>query len=175
VQAAIILTVPVVAVLLAKVHLFGPRALLGFWWTTVVLPRAQHWLLDETAAHDSRAYRVWTWVPSVMVLLHLLVIGYVHTIDFQPAFLAPFILGLVVTTRREQVVRQVTLPTAAVLCSVAQRSALGFNLFGVDALVVGLFRSVEHPLERRRSILPAPSPPTGCSAAPPITSRARDA
>ena len=55
------------------------------------------------APRRRRAHAAWTWVPAAMALLHLWAVGYIHAVPFQPAFLAPFLLGLAVTAGREQV------------------------------------------------------------------------
>ena len=61
---------------------FGPPALYGLWWATLLLPLAQRALLRETgaAAEASRAHAAWTWVPAAMALLHLWAVGYIHAI-----------------------------------------------------------------------------------------------
>ncbi len=131
-QAAFVLAVPVAAAHLAWARVFGPIALYGFWWATLALPVAQRALHDETrseaAPEPSRSQAVWTWVPAAMALLHLWAVGYIHAIDFRPAFLAPFLLGLAATAGREQLVRQVALPGLAVLVSLGQGPSLGFHL-----------------------------------------------
>jgi hypothetical protein len=65
-----------------------------------------------------------------MVVLHLWAVGYIHAIDFQPAFLGPFLLGLAATTPRDRVARQVALPALAVLVSLGQGAVLGFTVPG---------------------------------------------
>ncbi len=132
-QAAFVLVAPVLAARLASARVLGPIALYGFWWATLALPLARDSLRGETRPEGtSRPRAAWTWVPAAMVLLHLWAIGYVHTIDFRPAFLAPLLLGLVATSRREQVLRQVALPGCAILVSLGQGSSLGVHLFGAD-------------------------------------------
>jgi hypothetical protein len=102
------------------------------WWATVALPLAQRRLFEETRpyipAAAARAHGVWTGVPAAMVVLHLWAVGYIHAIDFRPAFLAPLLLGLAVASRRGQVLRQVAAPGLAVLLSLGQGTSLGFHL-----------------------------------------------
>jgi hypothetical protein len=139
-QAVFVLALPVAAAHLAWARAFGPLALYAMGWTTLALPLAQRWLLEETRpqvpAAAARAHGVWTWVPAAMVLVHLWAVGYIHAIDFRPAFLAPFFLGLAVASRRGQVVRQVAVPGIAVLLSVGQAGALGFRLPGAQGVLV---------------------------------------
>ena len=132
VQAALVLSVPVLAAHLAGARALGPPALYGLWWATLLLPLAQRALLREagSAAEASRAHVAWTWVPAAMTLLHLWAVGYIHAIRFQPAFLTPFLLGLTVIAGRDQVARQVALPGVAVLVSLGQGASLGFALPG---------------------------------------------
>ena len=68
------------------------------------------------------------------MLLHLWSVGYIHTIDFRVAFLAPFLLGLAATARRDQIRRQLILPALAVLLCVGRDAALSFQFLGLDAL-----------------------------------------
>jgi hypothetical protein len=142
-QAGLVLAAPVMAVHLARARLFTAVALYGFWWATPVLPVAQQILRGETGwtvGTAPRARQVWTWAPSAMALLHLWAVGYIHALDFRPAFLAPFLLGLAVTAPRAQVVRQVALPAVAAVCSLGQGAALGFRLFAADGPVVSPLR-----------------------------------
>ncbi len=94
-HAVFVLLLPAIAAHLAWLRIFGPVALYGLWWTTAALPLAQHALRRETppdGAAESRWLAVWTRTPGAMVLLHLWAVGYIHSVDFQPAFLAPFLL-----------------------------------------------------------------------------------
>jgi hypothetical protein len=125
--------VPVLAAHVAGARTFGPRALYALWWATLALPAAQRLLRDETQAQDpaaGRAHAVWTWAPAVLALLHLWAVGYIHAIDFRPAFLAPLLLGLAATAGRDQPARQVVLPALAVLLSLGQGAALGLGVPG---------------------------------------------
>jgi hypothetical protein len=143
-QAAFVLAVPVAAAYLAQARVFGPIALYALWWATLALPVAQRALRDETrpqaAPEVLRAHGVWTWVPAGMFLLHLWAVGYIHAVPFQPAFFAPLLLGLVVTSGREQLVRQVALPALAVFVSLGQGASLGFYVFGRSGLFVSPLR-----------------------------------
>lgn len=142
VQAAFVLSVPVLAAHLAGARAFGPLALYGLWWATLLLPLAQRALHRETgaAAGASRAHAAWTWVPAAMALLHLWAVGYIHAVPFKPAYLAPCLLGLAVTAGREQVVRRVALPGGALLVSLGQGASLGFALPGPGEPVVSPLR-----------------------------------
>ncbi len=143
VQATLVLAVPVTAAHLAGARLFGPGALYGFWWVTVALPLVRRALVDETrapAADAQRLHAAWTWLPAAMVLLHLRAVGYIHTVEFQTAFLAPFLLGLALSASREQLVRQVALPLVATILSLGQGELLGFHLLGVESLAVSPLR-----------------------------------
>jgi hypothetical protein len=140
-QAALVLGVPVLAAHLAWARAFGPRALYAFWWATLALPAAQRLLREETRALGStagRAHAVWTWVPAALALLHLWAVGYIHAVDFQPAFLAPLLLGLALTAGRDQPARQVVLPALAALLSLGQGAALGFAVPGAGGTVTPL-------------------------------------
>ena len=127
-HAVSVLAVPVAAAHLAEARLFGPMALYALCWATLALPLAQRALRTETwagaAPEAPRAHAVWTWVPAALALLHLWAVGYVHAIPFQPAFLAPFLLGLALTSAREQAARKVALPGLAVLFSLGQGPSL---------------------------------------------------
>jgi hypothetical protein len=69
-------------------------------------------------------------MPSGLVLLHLWTLGYIHTLDFMPAFLAPFLLGLAVTATSAQLHRQLLLPGIAALCSLGGDPVVTLQLFG---------------------------------------------
>lgn len=142
VQAAFVLSLPVVAAHLAWARAFGPVALYGLWWATLLLPLARRAVLREagTAAEASRAHAAWTWVPATMALLHLWAVGYIHAIPFHPAFVAPFLLGLAVTARRDQEARQVAFPVVALLVSLGQGASLGFSVAGPAGPVVSPLR-----------------------------------
>jgi hypothetical protein len=142
-HAVFVLALPAAAAHLAWLRVLGPIALYGLWWSTAALPLAQRALHTKTlsdGAAASRWHAVWTWTPGAMVLLHLWAVGYIHSVDFQPAFLAPLLLGLAVMARPEQLARQVALPGLAALVSLGQQSALAGHAFGVDALLVSPFR-----------------------------------
>jgi len=133
-QTAFILAVPVAAAHLAWARLFSPRTLWLFWWATLALPLAQRRLREEDRGQagdgSSSAPAAWTWAPAAMALLHLWAVGYIHSIPFQTAFLAPFLLGLAATAGREQRTRKVALPGLAALVSLGQGASLGFTLPG---------------------------------------------
>ncbi len=136
-QAVFALALPVAAAHLASARVLGPAALYGFWWATAALPVARGALLSETGGGQPSRFRaVWTAVPAAAILLHLWAIGYIHTIDFRPAFLAPLLLGLALTAGREQLARQVVLPGLAVLVSLGQGATLGIRAFGPHGPVV---------------------------------------
>jgi hypothetical protein len=128
-HALFILALPVVATRLAAARRFDPITLHALWWTSLLLPLAREALVRTTSGGTqrapSRAHRAWAWAPAALVLGHLWSVGYIHTIDFRPAFLAPFLLGLAATSGREQLVRQVALPGLAVLLSLGQSKTLG--------------------------------------------------
>lgn len=140
-HAAFVLLLPVVAAHLAAARLFGPAALYGLWWTSLLLPAGRRALLAHTVpatARSARVVEVWTWVPAVLALLHLWSVGYIHSVDFRPAFLAPLLLGFAVAAAREQLARQVVLPSLAVLVSIGQsdlfRASGGGHLVPVTPL-----------------------------------------
>ena len=107
--------VSVLAVPVAAAHLAEAR-LLARWRSTGSAGRRSPCRSRSGSLRDGdvagrpaeapRAHAVWTWVPAAMALLHLWAVGYVHAIPFQPAFLAPFLLGLALTSAREQPARQ---------------------------------------------------------------------
>lgn len=129
-HALFILALPVVATHLAAARRFDAVALYALWSASLVLPLAREALLRTTSGGTdgapSRAHRAWAWAPAALVLVHLWSVGYIQTVDFRPAFLAPFLLGLAITSGREQLVRQVALPGLAVLLSLGQSTTLGF-------------------------------------------------
>ena len=139
-QAAFVLALPVAAAHLAWARVFGPLALYAMWWATLALPLLQRRLFEETRPHvpaaAARAHGVWTGVPAAMVVLHLWAVGYIHAVDFRPAFLAPLLLGLAVASRRGQVFRQVAAPGLAVFVSLGQGTSLGFHVLGGRGPVV---------------------------------------
>jgi hypothetical protein len=143
-HAAFVLALPAVSAHLAGARIFGPLSLLALWWTTLALPFARRALRDATLPDGQDAaspwHAAWTWGPAAMALLHLWAVGYIHSIDFQPAFLAPFLLGLAVTSRADQLAGQVVASAGAVLVSVGQEEALRWHLLGADALLVSPFR-----------------------------------
>jgi hypothetical protein len=132
-QAVVVFGLPVVAVQLASARLLAPVSFYGLWWLTLALPLAQKKMREASAsAHQGagRDHAVWTWVPALSVLIHLAALGWIHQVAFHLAFLAPFLLGLAVCAKREQVVRQIVLPAFAALVSLGQAEALGFPLLG---------------------------------------------
>ena len=140
---AVILALPVAAAHLAAARQLSPVALYGFWWLTAALPFAQRVLRDETRRHGSeggRPHALWSWMPCGLVLLHLWTVGYIHTIDFRAAFLAPFLLGLAVAAPRERLARQLALPGLAVLVSLGNDPELVVRVFGQDGPSVSALR-----------------------------------
>jgi hypothetical protein len=133
VQSALVLAVPVAAAHLAWARLFSPRALWLFWWATLALPLAQRSLREESrgGSDDERGAgsAAWTWTPAAMAVLHLWAVGYIHSIPFQPAFLAPLLLGLAATAGRGRLARSVTLPALALVLSFGQKATLGLELW----------------------------------------------
>jgi hypothetical protein len=136
-HAAFILAVPVLAAQLAAWRLLSPLVLYGFWWVTAALPAAQR-MLQHEAEGSGRAVSewpaVWAWMPTILVALHLWTVGYIHTIDFRLAFVAPFLLGLTATLRREAFLQQLILPGVAALVS-PESANLAFNLLGSSVAV----------------------------------------
>jgi hypothetical protein len=141
-QAVFVLAVPVAAAHLAAARFFGPHSLYALWWATLALPIAEQALRREAerAAGASRLLAAWTWVPAVLVFLHLWAVGFVHQVGFRPALLAPFLLGLALVARPEQGLRQAVLPALAVLVSLGQDASLGFRLLGSEAVLVSPLR-----------------------------------
>ncbi len=131
-QSAFVLAVPAAAAHLAWAGLFSAGALWLFWWATLALPFAQQWLRREAVGEDARGPEwgraAWTWTPAAMALLHLWAVGYIHSIPFQPAFLAPLLLGLAATAERGRFTRSVALPAFALVLSLGQKATLGFPL-----------------------------------------------
>jgi len=129
-QSAFVLAVPVAAAHLAWARLFSPRTLWLFWWATLALPFAQRRLREDTRGEgDERSASgsaAWTWTPAAMAMLHLWAVGYIHSIPFQPAFLAPLLLGLAVSAESGGLARKVALPSLALIVSLGQKAALGF-------------------------------------------------
>jgi len=138
-HAGFVLALPVAAAQFAAARLLSPSVLYAFWWLTAALPIAQRILRAETRIKDpaaSQVQAVWTWMPTVLVTLHLWTIGYIHTIDFRWAFVAPLILGFAATARREDVLQQLILPVVAVIVSLGSNPELTFHLFGVPTIAV---------------------------------------
>jgi hypothetical protein len=139
-HAAMGLALPAAAAHLASARLFGPAVLYGLWWSSLLLPIGRVVLRRHIAgaASPSRAVEAWTWAPAALVLLHLWAVGYIHALDVHPAFLAPLLLGFTLTSRREQLVRQVALPGLALLLSIGQGAALGAPTAGGALLATPL-------------------------------------
>jgi hypothetical protein len=140
-HAAVILAIPVVAAGLAAARMMGPVALHGFWWVAAALPLARRRLHDETRAHSGdaqRAHSVWTWMPSALVLLHLWTVGYIHTLDFQPSFLTPLLLGLTVAMLGAELSLQLILPGVAIFCALGREPVLVGTFFGGPVAVSAL-------------------------------------
>jgi hypothetical protein len=137
-HAAFILAVPVAAAQLAVSRLLTPLVLYAFWWLATALPAAQQILRKEAEGArrpTSDWPAVWAWMPTVLVALHLWTVGYIHTIDFRRAFVAPFLLGLTATLRRESFLQQLILPSVAALVSLGAAD-LSFNLLGSSAVAI---------------------------------------
>jgi hypothetical protein len=135
-QAAFVLLVPVAAAQLAAARLLSPVVLYGLWWITAALPKARTVLRDTTqgpAAAAPRAHAIWTWMPCGLVLWNLWSVGYIHTLDFRPAFLTPFLLGLALAARREQAALRLALPVLAVVCSLSANPELSVRILGSSA------------------------------------------
>ena len=136
-HAALVLALPVAAAQLAAARVMGPLALYGLWWMTAALPLARAVLRDATSAHAQdapRAHAAWTWMPCGLVLLSLWSVGYIHTLDFRGAFLAPILLGLALATGRHQGARKLALPGLAVFFTLAPDPDLHLHLFASDAI-----------------------------------------
>ncbi len=134
-EAAAILALPAVASHLATAGHFGPRALLSLWLATFGIPwlvRRHREVLDEAApgAHPLLVTGL-ALVPPAAVLLHLVAVGFVHSIPPHPAFLAPLALGLAASARRDQIARQLVPPMIACLLSLGQANALSVSIGGV--------------------------------------------
>jgi len=133
-HAIFILAVPVVAAQLAAARLMGPGALYVLWWATAALPIARSVLLAGTSARPGRAsvaHARWAWMPASMVLLHLWQAGYIHSVGFRLAYLAPFLLGLALTARPEEQGKKLALPVAAVFISILTGWDLTVHLLGL--------------------------------------------
>ncbi len=137
-HAAVVLALPALAALLAGARLLSPRALWILWWGTLALPLAARTLFEEASARAGaearRALAAWATVPAAMVLLHLWAVGYIHAIPYEPAFLAPLLLGLALAAPRGRLGRQVALPAAGLVLSLGQGDALGFVVPGAGVV-----------------------------------------
>jgi hypothetical protein len=131
-HAAFVLALPAAAAHLAAARLLSPQVLWLFWSAGLALPLAAWWLHAQTGpgGASSRALAAWAGLPAAMVLLHLWAVGYIHAVPFQPAFLAPLVLGLVLVGPRGHVAWQVAPPAFAILASLRQGAELGFSLPG---------------------------------------------
>jgi hypothetical protein len=106
----------------------GPTALYALWLTTAALPFARRALSRATPPQGSAASRwhtAWTAVPATLVVVHLCAVGYIHSIDFRLAFVAPLLVGLVATSRLEDRRLQLLLPGIAALLSLDQGAIAG--------------------------------------------------
>jgi len=140
-HAAVILAVPVALAELAEARLLSPALLYGLWWITAVLPLARAILRDAThtqAADAPQAHAIWTWMPCGLVLWNLWSVGYIHTLDFRPAFVAPLLLGLALVARPEQQRLKLALPLLSAFFSLAADPSLSFHVFGSSAAVTPL-------------------------------------
>jgi hypothetical protein len=126
VQAVLAQTIPIVISQAASGRWLTSAVLYGLWWVTLGLPLMRQRLLEELDRAPYGRARFWTALPSVSVFIHLVAAGWVHDIPFQPAFLAPVLLGLAMSTRRSEWVYW-ALPTSAFLLSLDQ-AALGIPL-----------------------------------------------
>jgi hypothetical protein len=127
VHAALVLALPLAAAQLAAARALGPMALYGFWWLTAALPLARPPLIGAggvPAALSPRARAIWTWMPTLLVSLHLWSVGYIHSIDFRLPFLAPLLLGMALAARPDQQPRKLALPAVALLFSLLTDPAL---------------------------------------------------
>ncbi len=143
VHAFAVLALPAAAAHLASARAFGPVVLYGLWCLTAALPVLQRVLSSETkpkGAGGARAHALWSWMPCGLVLLHLWTVGYIHSLDFRAAFLAPFLLGLAIAAPRELLARQISLPGLAVLVSLGNDPELAVRLFGPDGPAVSALR-----------------------------------
>lgn len=136
-EAAAILALPAVASHLSTAGHFGPRALLSLWLATFGIPwlvRRHREVLDEAApwAHPLLVTGL-ALVPPAAALLHLVAVGFIHSIPLHPAFLAPLALGLAASARRDQIARQVVPPMIACLLTLGQANALGVSIGGAIA------------------------------------------
>ncbi len=135
-QAVLVLALPIAVVQLAEARLLAPVSLYVVWWVTLALPLARKRMADLTpellVGEAGPGRTVWTWIPAASIVLHLGALGWIHQMTFHPAYLAPFLLGMALTTRRDQVEKQIALPALAVLLSVGQTEALAFPLLGAS-------------------------------------------
>lgn len=121
-HALVAVVLPVAGAQLAAHRLLGPAALYGVWWLTAALPLARNVLRDATLAHAGdapRAHAAWSWMPCGLVLWHLWSLGYVHTLDFRFAYLAPFLLGLGLAAAPDAWRAKLAAPALGVLFSLA--------------------------------------------------------
>jgi hypothetical protein len=125
------LALPVVAAHLASVRLLSPASLYACSWVMLALPFLRRAQLAELGRNPSVAERVWAVVPMASVLGHFLAVAWVHDVPFQPALIAPLLLGFAFAKADGSWRELVTFTAAALLVSVAQFDALGFQVFGV--------------------------------------------
>lgn len=136
--AVFALATPVVAAGQASARRMDALALYGMWWAAAALPLWRRALREATLAHAReapRAHNAWTWMPCVILLYHLWSVGYVHTLDFHAAYLAPFLLSLALAARPEQQRVKLAAPALAVLLSLGADTSLYVPLPGSDEML----------------------------------------
>jgi hypothetical protein len=130
-QICLVAALPVVGAQLASARLLTPTSLYGLWWVALALPHVPGRLIEETSSPGgapSSGHRAWAWIAPASVVLHLWATGWIHQVPFQLAFVAPLLLGFALAARRDQVVRQIAFPAAAVVLSLGQSAHLGHVL-----------------------------------------------
>jgi hypothetical protein len=144
-HAALVFALPVAAGCLARARLFQPLPLYGLWWLAfplALLARDLDRQAPDGDGNDSPARRVWIWLPTASVLIHLIALGWVHSLRWQAGLAAPFLLGLVASCRRENVRRMIVLTLTAI--GVSSGQVFGLLLPGGGEVSVSAFRGAVH-------------------------------
>jgi hypothetical protein len=134
---ALVLALPVVAVHLASVRALNPVTLYACSWTMLALPFLRKAQLAELRRDGGDQGKVWTALPTISVVGHLMAVAWVHDVSFAPALFAPLVLGFAFTWEGEWY-HSITLGLAAALISAGQAETLGFDVWGTTVTPVRL-------------------------------------
>jgi hypothetical protein len=135
---ALVLAMPVVAAHLASLRALNPVALYACSWAMLALPLLRRAQLAELRKDGRKEGNVWTALPTISVVGHLMAVAWVHDVTFAPALFAPLLLGFAFTREEESWYHSLTLTLVAALLSAGQAETLGFYAWGTTVTPVRL-------------------------------------